>query len=417
MLSRLLYRLCLIATVAPMCAASSANAENWPRFRGTGGSGISAQQGIPTTWSPGDYAWNIELPGVGHASPIVWGDKLFITSAVDEGVVRSLYCLNANTGEKIWTRVIGMSRSHKHRKSSWASSTPVADGEQVFVAFADAEHYTLAAYDFSGSLRWRRSLGTFESQHGQGVSPILFESMVILPNLQKGPSSVVAFNKQTGRTVWSSPHTFYRTSYSTPLIVRKKGEQPQLICASGALGVASLNPFTGRLNWLTGEFPVPRRTVASPVYADGLIIQTCGGGGVGNVLIAVDPSNPGRRNKQRIRYRREKILPYVPTLISYQGHLYLWNDNGVVSCVKTKTGENVWTKRIGKNFSSSPICIDGKLYCISEDGEVVVVAASTDYQLLGKTALNDASHATPAVANGCLYLRTFHRLACLRAEP
>lgn len=392
---------------------------NWTRFRGVDGEGISAQKGIPTAWSRGDYTWDVELPGVGHSSPIVWQDKVFITSAVQEGALRFLFCLSAETGEEIWSRQAGYNKSHKHLKNSWASSTPATDGQRVYLAFSDDEHYTLAAYDFDGNLVWRRLLGTFESQHGQGVSPIVFEDLVIIPNLQMGPSSVIALDKRTGRTVWSSVHSFYRTSYATPVVVRLEGEKPQLICASGALGLASLDPRSGRLNWMTGEFPEPRRTVASPVIVDGLAIQTCGGGGVGNVLIAVDLSDPDDASKDRIRYRREKLLPYVPTPIAYRGYLYLWNDNGVASCVEAASGKNIWTTRIGGNYSGSPVCIDGKLYCQSEEGEMVVFPASPrkpEPEDVGRTRLGDFSHSTPAVAGGRLYIRTFHRLACLEAQ-
>lgn len=409
---------CLMAAVAIQATWMSADVaaqQNWTRFRGANGVGVSDLKGLPTTWSDGAYKWNIELPGLGHAAPVVWGNKLFITSAINEGAERTLYCLSPQTGKRIWSRTIGLNKSHKHNKSSWASATPAVDGERVYVAFSDEEHYTLAAYDLDGQLVWRRLLGTFESQHGQGVSPIIFEDMVIIPNLQKGPSSIIAVDKRTGRTRWSSIHRFYRTSYSTPIIIQRKGEPAQLICASGALGVASLNPYTGRLYWNTGEFPEPRRTVASPVYAAGLILQSCGGGGKGTVLIAVDPSNPTDKTKDRIRYKREKVVHYVPTPIVYGKHVYLWNDNGVFSCIEAATGKNIWTKRVGGNFSGSPVCVDGKIYCMSEEGDCVVVAASPEYKLLGKTSLGDSSHSTPAVANGRLFLRTFHRLMCLEA--
>lgn len=396
---------------------SVGHAQNWTRFRGDNGTGISDQQGIPVKWSPGDYAWNIELPGEGHSSPVIFKDKLFITSAIDKGAVRYLFCLNAKTGERIWARSVGFNRSRKHKESSWASATPVVDADRVYIAFADKESYTLAAYDFDGELVWRRNLGAFESQHGQGVSPILFEQLIIIPNLQKGPSSVVAFDKKSGRSVWSSVQKFYKTSYSTPIIVKPDGEQPQLICASGALGMASLNPYTGKLNWNTGEFPSPRRTVASPIYVDGLVIQTCGGGGKGNVLIAVDPSEPEKADKMRVVYTRRANLPYVPTPVGYEGHLYLWNDNGVVCCVVAKTGKTVWTKRVGGNYRGSPICIDGKLYCMTQKkGEVVVLAASPEFKLLGRSAFGDGSQSTPAVANGRLYLRSYRRLASLEAK-
>lgn len=382
-------------------------AEDWSRFRGPNGTGVSDLQGLPTAWSQADYAWNIELPGIGHAAPIVQGDKLFVTTAVEEGAVRFLYCLDAESGKERWVRTIGLDRSHKHAKNSWASSTPCADDQRVYVVFADVENYTLAAYDHEGELVWRRRLGSFESQHGQGVSPILFEDLVILPNDQKGPSSIFAFDKRTGELRWSTLRNVRRTSYATPTIVDVDGE-PRLICVSGASGVSSLDPRTGRVLWSTEEFPL--RTVASPVVVDGIVIASCGQGGRGGVLQRGVDVRTGE-----VKWERSRELPYVPTPIVHGGLLFDWTDKGVVACVDPADGETVWKERVGGDFSGSPVCIDGKLYCVSERGEVVVVGAKDEFELLGRTSLDDSCHSTPTVAKGRLYLRTYHRLACLSA--
>ena len=395
------------ALIMSLVAAGSAAAQNWTRYRGDNGSGISLQKGVPVTFSPGEYKWKVTLPGEGHSSPVIWKNKLFVTSAVDQGAVRYLHCINTDSGKVLWTRETGLNRSPKHIKSSWASATPTVDAERVYAAFGDKETNYLAAYTHNGELLWRKNLGPFDSQHGQGVSPVLFENLVIFANDQDGPSSIVALDNRTGRTVWSTLRSIREASYATPMIYREDGKRPQLICASGAMGLTSLDPYTGRQNWATGEFPL--RTVASPVIADGLLIQSCGGGGIGKLLIAVDLQGS-------VKYRREKLLPYVPTPISYKRHVYLWGDKGVVSCIEAKTGRNVWTRRIGGNYSGSPICIDGKLYIISEKGQVVVLAASPEFKLLGKTSLEDGSHATPAIAHGRLYLRTFRHLICLEAQ-
>jgi len=408
---RLLQRAIAVCLLWLTCVVAPVSAENWTRFRGEAGAGISREQGIPKSWSPGEYAWEIGLPGVGHAAPIVWDDKLFVTSSLEEGAIRLLFCLDAQSGEQIWSRTTGLNRSHKHAKGSWASSTPCTDGTRVYVAFADQEHYTLAAYDFSGELVWRRNLGPFESQHGQGASPIVYEDMVIIPNDQDGPSSVVAFDAATGRTVWSAVRQSGRTSYATPMILELPGHEPQLICSGDALGVTSLDPRSGRLNWNSGALPA--RTVGSPVFAGGLIVQSCGGGGVGKFLVGVDPSNNA---ENRVRYSLDREIPYVPTPVVYGDHLYLFNDKGVARCIEADSGKKVWTKRLGGNYSGSAVCIDGTMYIISEDGEVVVLAAAPQFRLYGKVALDDPSHSTPAVANGRLYFRTFHRLFCLEAK-
>ena len=410
-------RALLLAVFVVSLACASSRAENWPRFRGGDGTGVSSQKGIPTTWSEGSYSWNIEIPGEGHAAPVIWDDFVFATSAEDQGGLRRLICVDAKTGATKWQRTIAMNQCHKHNKSSWASSTPVTDGKLVFVAFADQEKLLANAYDFAGNLVWRRDLGDFESQHNYGASLMLFEDMLIVPNEQDGPSSMIALEKSTGTTRWRTLCGIKTVSYVTPTIVPDAKQQPQLICVSQVMGIMSLNPHNGQMNWASGAFPL--RTVASPVFADGLLIASCGQGGrYGVSQIAVDASGSvDADGKPKLVWERKKLIPYVPTPIAYQGHLYEWNDDGVVCCVNMKTGEDVWTKRIGGNFSGSPLCIDGKIYCISEKGDVVVVKASPEkFEELGTTSLGDGSHSTPAVANGRLYLRTFNRLMCLPAR-
>jgi outer membrane protein assembly factor BamB len=296
----------LLGLAILLLAAQAASAGNWPRFRGENGSGLSDEKGIPATWGPDDYAWNIELPGEGHSSPVIWGDRLFLTSAIDEGTVRYVLCLSAYTGEEVWKRATGMSPSPKHAKSSWASSTPATDGQRVYTAFADQEHYSLAAYDYEGTLLWRRNLGPYQSQHNLGASPIVLDDKLIVPNDQDGPSSIIALEAATGRTLWSTVRQPDVVSYATPLLYREVDGPLQLIASSSGSGVTSLDPATGRLNWTTGS--LADRTVASPVLAGRLIVQVSGGGGKGTQLMAVEP--PGRgAAAPRIPYFRDRELP------------------------------------------------------------------------------------------------------------
>lgn len=406
-------RLVLLGTLV-FAAVQTAQAEDWKRFRGPDGAGISKVRGIPTTWTEADYAFNIEIPGEGHSSPVISGQNLLITSAVDEGAERYLWCLDADSGDVKWSRRIGMNRSHKHSKSSWASGTPTLDGDFIYVPFADREHLTLACYSLEGELVWRRVLGEFDSQHGHGVSPVIYRDLVILPNDQKGPSSVMAFNKHTGELAWSTLREIRKTSYATPFIYSVDGGPDQLICASGAMALTSLDPLTGIQNWQVGEFPL--RTVASPVRSGNSIIATCGGGGVGKLLICVRPQGSGGLEQPVIEFERDRTLPYVPTPVAFGDHVYLWSDKGIVSCIEAATGENLWTNRVKGDYSGSPVCIDGSLYCISEEGDVVVIAAEPEFQLRGTVSLGDFSHATPAVGNDSLYLRTFHRIMRLPAR-
>ncbi len=414
-------RNCLLAlSICTLSTTAVFAQSHWTQFRGPNGTGISSEKGIPLTWSPGDFAFNIELNGRGHGSPIIWGEKLFITTSINDteqegGAQRFLNCLNASTGEPIWTKPFGFNSSHIHLKNSFSSSTPCTDGERVYVGFADEQRLTLSAYDFEGNLEWRRMLGPFTSQHGFGVSPIVWNGIVFLTKDMMGPSQVFAFDAKTGETKWSILRNIRRTSYATPMILELPGQEPQLICVSGASGITGHNPYTGETLWWTSEFP--QRTVASPVFANGLIIASCGGGGRGSDMWAIDPTGRGDVTETHIKWKRTRELPYVPTPIVYGDHLYLWCDLGIVCCVETATGKTLWTERVSdKTVSGSPICIDGKIYCADEDGIVAVIDAAPEFKLHGKSPLGEGTHATPAVAAGRLYFHTFHRLVCLQAE-
>ncbi len=398
-------------------APSGADAENWPRFRGENGSGVSNETGLTSSWNADRVRWTVPVAGTGHSSPVIWGNKLFLTSASDTGTTRSVLCFDATTGKQLWTRSVELTANPKHPKSSWASATPAVDGERVYAAFADVQHFLLLAYDFDGNQIWKEDLGRFESQHGQGASPILFEDLVILVNDQDGPSSITARDKRTGRAVWTVPRNIGQqsTSYATPFIYQPPEGPAQLICSSGFSGVSGLDPRTGNTIWTTNS--MPQRTVGSPVLAGKLILQCCGVGGQGMLMVAVDPSGHGDVSKTAIKYKRTKMLPYVPTPLPYRNYVFLWCDRGTVCCADPTTGKDVWIKRIGGDFSGSPIAAGGMLFNIDEQGNVVVLAAGPEFKQLGKLPLGESSESTPAIANGRLYFRTFHHLTCVAARP
>jgi len=402
----------ILASYLLMFCSSVSNGENWPRFRGPNGEGKSNLTGVPTNWTEDDYEWRIDLPGKGHSSPSVWGDHLFLMVGNASGL-RSILCFNSLTGEQKWSDSIQLDANHLHKKNSYGSGTPATDGEHVYAAFADEQHYVVNCYSMDGKKVWTRDLGTFTSQHGQGVSPIIHDGLVIVPNDQMGPSLIVALDTKTGKTKWTTEREFRRTSYATPMIIDVDG-RPQLITLCGALGLSGIDPKTGVTLWDAGE--MPQRTVASPVFGAGVLIATSGAGGRGKHLVAITPGADA--DAVKIHATRTQNLPYVPTPIVHEGHLFLWNDDGIVCCIDLSGDlkENVWRERIGGNFSGSPVLIDGKLYCISEDGEVAVIDASPTFKSYGKSPIGDFSYATPAVGNGRVYLRGFESLVCLKAK-
>lgn len=404
------YRFLLMLLLS---SATAAGQDHWPRFRGENGSGISTQKGIPTTWEKTDIAWQSELPHVGHSSPVVWGKALFVTTATEGGTERYLHCLNADSGAEQWKATVTLSDSRKHLKNSWASSTPATDGEVVCALFADGSKQIVKVWSVSGRELWERDLGSYESEHGLAVSPILQDGLVIIANDQVGPSSVLALDSQTGKTVWSTERTPGKTSYSTPVLASDGKGGTQVVCVSESSGVSGLDLRTGKVGWQTPKLPM--RTVASPIAVDGLVFATCGEGGNGKYFAAIrtDLDIP---TEQRIVYERKTMLPYVPCLITRDGLLFLWGDKGILVCLDLQTGKEIWTERIDGAFSGSPICIEDRLYCVTEDGTVVVIQAGPEFRELGRTSLGDDCHSTPAVANGHLYFHTFHRVLAIRAE-
>jgi outer membrane protein assembly factor BamB len=399
----------------------TAHAENWPRFRGPNGAGVSDHKGFPVEWTDKDYLWKTKLPGVGHSSPCVWEDHVFVTSAESEGRQRLVLDVSASTGEIRWCVRIPSETHRKNDRNSYASATPATDGQRVYAAFGCEAEYSLRAFDFDGKEIWKLDLGPFVSQHGPGVSPIVFEDLVILGNDQDAVSFIVAVDSRTGEIRWKTPRNEGKeeqaAAYATPIVIPGENGKPELIFTSRADGFTSLDPRTGKLNWRANI--IPQRTCGSPVYGNGLVFASSGGGGQGKYLAAVRPGGNGELGESCIAWKRDRILPYVPTPVLYGDHLYLWGDSGIISCVAAKTGKNLWTEHLeGKNlFSGSPICVDGKLYCTSEDGEVIVIAASPDaFKLLGRTSLGEGSHATPAVSGDRMFIRSFEHLFCVGAD-
>lgn len=381
--------------------------EQWSRFRGPGGAGISTLKGVPATWTEDDFEWKITLPGTGHSSPIVWNDKLFLTTGTEDGT-RTLRGYNATTGKELWHQSINLGTNKLHKKNSYASGSAAADAERVYISHADTGQNVVIAYTHDGKELWTYKVGSFAGQHGQGISPIVYNDLLIVPNDQDGPSSMVALNAKTGDLVWSIDRPSREVSYSTPFIYDAAGS-PQLICLSGMVGLSALDPRNGQTIW--SGAPLAQRTVGSPVAAGGRIFAICGQGGRGTLMMGVDPSAPNSGP-----FLMKKGIPYVPTPIGKGDRLYLWTDDGFAACLDVKTQKEIWRERVGGNYSASPILIDDKIYAVGEDGEVAVVAAADTYKLYGKSPIGDNSFSTPAVGNGRVYFRGFHTLASLKAK-
>ncbi|HUQ71411.1 MAG TPA: PQQ-binding-like beta-propeller repeat protein [Planctomycetaceae bacterium] len=394
-----------------------ASAQEWTRFRGPNGTGLSETAGIPITWTEADYRFKAKLPAGGHSSPVLWGDLVFLTGADDTGDARRLvYAVDANTGRVVWTKTFESTKHTRHKLNSFASGTAAVDESRVYVSWTTPEEYTVKAFTHDGREIWSRGLGPYVSQHSGGNSPVVFDDLLIVVNDQDleggGKSFVTALNRETGERVWKLDRTSDVVAYSTPC-EHRTADGIELIFNSKAHGITGVNPYSGKVNWTVGEL-FDKRSVSSSVVAAGdLLIGSCGSGAGGNYLVAVHPGTAAKPDSGKLAYKITRQMPYVPTPIAKGDLLFLWADNGIVSCVEAKSGDILWQNRVGGTFYGSPICVQNKLYAIDTTGTVVVLAADREFAELARNPLNDLCHSTPAVANGRLYLRTYEHLICL----
>jgi len=272
------------------------------------------------------------------------------------------------------------------------------------------------ATDLDGTEIWRRTFGGHHSQHGSGTSPIVFGGIVVFAcehedSGKKGAtSSWMALDRRTGQTKWELPRqTGPKTSYSTPCVYSPASGARQLVFASQRHGITGVDPRTGKVVWEL-ESALPSRVVSSPVIAGELLIGSCGDGSNGKRLIAIRPGIQGKSTEPEEVYRIENGAPYVPTSIAAGGLLFTFHDRGYASCLRSDTGEQLWREKAAKKFYGSPVWADGKLYCIATDGDVLVIRAGEIYELLATNSLGEKSHATPAIAGGIMYLRTYSHL-------
>jgi outer membrane protein assembly factor BamB len=406
-------RFCILFAVvlgSILCTPSAVQAQEWTRFRGPNGTGISAATTIPTQFTETDYNWRVQLPGTGHSSPVLWGNRLFVTSAEETGGKRHLLCLNAADGRQLWVRSVTFTPHQRHRFNSFASSTPAVDADNVYTTWISPEAFLVLAYDHAGKELWKTDLGPYQVGHGGAASPVLVGDMLIVrsDNEDDAPSFIVGLDRKTGAIRWKLPRTSKAGSYSTPILYEPKGGKPELIFTSNAHGFTSLDPATGEVNWELGGVFL-QRCVGGPVAANGLLFATAGNGAGARQGVAIQPGSKGGP-PAKVAYQVPRGIPYVPTPLVIGDLMFLWGDGGVVTCVRAATGEQVWMERIGGNFFGSPVCAGGKIYAISAAGELVVIEASDQFKLVAKNTLGEPSHATPAIANGAMYLRTERHL-------
>jgi outer membrane protein assembly factor BamB len=416
-------------------------AANWPQWRGPDGSGISNEKNLPATWTPTtNIKWKAAIPGRGHSSPIVWGNRVFVTTAVEGEVVAGakavkhmagdkeflhpdsigadhkhtfkVIALNRDSGKILWeaTAWEGTPYDNRHRKSSYAASTPATDGKMVYAFFGTEGLY---AYDYNGKLAWKAQLGKLGTVGmGTGTSPILYENVVIVQcDEDNGEASfIVALDKKTGKEVWRTPRKI-QVSWSTPLLV-KTSTRSELI-TSGTETVVSYDPATGKELW--HHKGVESNAIPSPVANSDMVFLVAGF--PAKIAMAIKLGGSGDlTGTPNVPWKYAKGTAYVPSPILYGDYLYLTTDRGILTCIDAKTGEVKYEGGripIPATFTASPVAFEGKILMTSEDGDTFIVKAGPKHEILATNSVGEPVYASPAIADGRIFIRGEKNLYCI----
>ena len=386
----------------------AAQAQDWPEFRGPTGQGHSAERGLPLEWSESrNVAWKTAVPGTGWSSPVVGGDRVWLTTAVQGGDARKsravslrVLAFDVATGREIVNvEIFRVERpGYINSKNSRASPTPILSGDRVYVHFgADGT----AALTTSGDVLWRTRLD-YESQHGNGGSPVLYGDLLIFSGDGSNDAFVVALDTRTGKVRWKTPRRQPADqAYSTPLVIRV-GDRDQVVSV-GAYRAAAYDPLTGKEIWRVsygdGFSNVPR-----PVYGHGLVYIATGFQQPS--LLAVRADGAGDVTKTHIAWTLKRGAPLTPSPLVVGDELYIVNDGGIASCLDAKTGETRWLQRLGGEYSASPVVADGRIYFLSEGGVATVIAPGKEFRKLATSSLDGETLASMAISDGSIFIRT-----------
>jgi len=387
---------------------------NWPRFRGPNGGGELTAVKVPEKWTQESAKWSVELAGEGNSSPVVWGGKVFVTSAADRGERRVLQCFDLEKGAELWQKEEASVPHKRHKMNSFASATPALDAERVYVIWGQPKAIWVIAYTHGGEEVWRKDLGAYEKGHGFGVSPIVVDGKLIVANDQKSGNSIIALDAKTGDEIWKTGRAAGRATYSTPCVYPHDNGGIDLIVSEWQQGVTALDLATGEEKWSTVTFDVndKQRAIGSPILWDNMVIATCGFVTGNKRLVALRPPLAGKGEPEKA-FQLDKAVPHVPTPLAHGGRLYLWSDSGMVTCVKLPDGEVLYDReRVptrGKTFSS-PVAVGDKIVNCSAQGDLVVIQAGDEFKIVTQAKLPEGTSATIAGAGGRLIMRTKSQL-------
>jgi outer membrane protein assembly factor BamB len=385
--------------------ALSTFAADWPKFRGPGAQGHAVAANLPARFGPAkNLKWKVAVPGAGWSSPVVMKGRIYLTTAISRGAGFSLntLCLDAATGRLVWNRpLISVAKpSRTHRKNSQASPTPIVDGDHIYVHFG---HMGTACLDLHGKIIWKNETIKYSSVHGNGGTPVLVNGKLIFSCDGSRNPFVMALDAKLGNEIWRvnrSGNAKRKFSFSTPLVLRTAAHTQVLLPGSDMIG--AYDPDTGREIWkatFSGYSVIPR-----PVVGHGMVYFSSGFDRA--TAIALKLGGKGDVTESHAGWSLAKGAPHTPSMLLVGDELYMVSDGGIASCVEAKTGEVIWTERIGGGHSASPIYAAGKLYFSNEAGVVTVLAVGKKFIVLAKNDLGERTLASPAVADGALFIRT-----------
>ncbi len=381
----------------------------WPSWRGPTGQGLARGEGYPDTWSATrNVQWQVQVPGRGNSSPIVWADRIFLTTARDGGKRPSVLCYRRSDGKLLWESSLPAGEPGRvYWKNSHASGTPATDGERVYASFGNLG---LAAVDFQGKVVWRHSLGPIQNYHGSAGSPVLYRDRVFLYEDQRHGAFVAAFDKRTGETLWKTERKA-SVGWGTPIVIRAGGRDELIV--SSQQRVTAYDPDSGKALWhCDGNLA---EVIPTPVVGHGLVF--CVSGRAGPTL-AIRPGGSGNVTRTHVAWKQSKGASFVPSPLLYGDLLYQVNDMvSVATCYQAATGEVLWQGRLGEpkseGFSSSPVAVDGKVFLTNDAGETFVLKAGRQFELLRVNRLEAPVLASPALVDGHWYFRTDRHLMAI----
>jgi len=407
-----------LAFCCALLLSSLTLAADWPQFRGPAGDGHYDGPKLPTKWGPDtNVAWKTPIPGLGWSSPIIWKGKVYLTTAVEEkgGYSLRALCLDAKTGKIEWSKEVFREESATapkiHNKNSHASSSPIIDGERLYVHFG---HMGTAALSLDGKqILWKNDKLKYKPVHGNGGSPILVDDKLVF-NCDGGDVQfIAALDKKTGNIAWKTdrkggyPRGF---SFATPLLIARGKDR--LIISPGSGLVGAYDPATGTEVWRVkydGYSLIPK-----PVFGDGLVYVATGYNTPS--LHAIKPDGKGDITASNVAWTLKRAVPHTPSMLYDGNELYMVSDGGLATCMDTKSGEVLWSERVKGNYSASPTFADGKIFLTSEDGKGTVLAAGREFKVLQENDLGERTFAAFAAADGNLLVRTDKQLYCFREK-